>query len=108
MTHTSLPAGTSSNAPVNLPSPSRIRKLKRSAGSPRSISRLRLLGSPGSGRVGGDAQDVDPAGLDLQHEEYVQRLRNTVSTCRNRTTGVRKPGRSGTAARSVRPRGARG
>src|ERR1039457_5219647 len=41
MTRTSLPASTSSNASVNLPSRSRIRKLKRSAGSPRSISRLR-------------------------------------------------------------------
>ena len=31
-----------------------------------------LLGSPRPGRVGGDAQDVHPAGLDLHHEEHVQ------------------------------------
>ena len=33
-----------------------------------------LLGSPGSGRMGGDAQDVHGAGLDLHHEQDIQAL----------------------------------
>jgi len=33
-----------------------------------------LLGGPCPGGVGGDAQDVHAAGLDLHREEYVQAL----------------------------------
>ena len=33
-----------------------------------------LLGGPGAGGVGGDAQDVHAAGLDLHHEQDVQAL----------------------------------
>ena len=33
-----------------------------------------LLGSPGSGRMGGDAQDVHGAGLDLHHEQDIKTL----------------------------------
>jgi hypothetical protein len=59
---------------VNLPFRSRIRSLNLLARSPRSISRLRACwaGGPGSGRVGGDAEDVHGPGLDLHHEQDIQ------------------------------------
>src|SRR6202034_1517562 len=61
-----LPANTSSNSAVNLLSRSRIRNLNRAARSPRSMSMLRACwAGPRPVGVGGDAQDVHAAGLDL-------------------------------------------
>ena len=67
-----LSANTSSNAAVNLQSRSQIRNLNQVARSPRSISRLRACGAVHSRGVGGDAQDMHAAGLDLHHEQDVQ------------------------------------
>jgi hypothetical protein len=34
----------------------------------------RLLGGPGSGRMSGDANDMDDVGLDLHHEQDIKTL----------------------------------
>ena len=67
----SAPVNTVSNAVVNLLSRSRIKNRKRSARSPRSISKVAgLLGDPVVGGVGGSPGDVhaEPAVLDREEE----------------------------------------
>ena len=76
MIRTPLTANTSSNVLVNLSPRTRIRNLKRSARPPRSSPGpsevAGLLGDPGPGGAGRDAQDVHAPGSDLQDEEDVQ------------------------------------
>ena len=75
ITRVPLPAKTSSNAAVNLLSRSRMRNLNRPACPSRSIRRLRACWAvQAPGRMGGDAQDVHGAGLDLHHEQDVKAL----------------------------------
>src|SRR6478609_1293537 len=73
MMRTSTAVRTASNAAVNLASWSRRRNWKPRARSSRSMTRLRaLLGQPGAGGVGGDPEDVHPAGGVLDDEERVE------------------------------------
>jgi hypothetical protein len=70
---TSMAVKTASKAAVNLLSRSWMRNRKPRLASSRSISRfMGLLGEPGSGRVGGDAEDVHPAAGVLDDEERVE------------------------------------
>jgi hypothetical protein len=66
------PANTASKAAVNLLSRSRIKNRNCSARSPRSMSRLGLLGHPGPGGIGGDSGDVHAAAAVLDHDEDVE------------------------------------
>jgi len=72
MIRVAFPANTSSNAAVNLLSRSRIQE-PETAGACAEIHEQvpGLLGSPGSGRVRGDAQDIHGPGLDLHREQDV-------------------------------------
>ena len=73
MMRTSMAVNTASKAAVNFASRSRMRNRKRRPASSRSMSRLRgLLGQPGAGGVGGDAEDVHTAGGVLDDEQDVQ------------------------------------
>ena len=73
MIRTSVAEKTASKAAVNLVSRSRIRNRKRRPASSRSMSRFAgQLGQPGAGRVGGDPEDVHPAGGVLDDEEDIQ------------------------------------
>ena len=75
ITRVPFPAKTSSNAVVNLLSRSRIRNLNLLGPLAEVHQEVAgLLGGPGSGRMGGDAQDVHGPGLDLHHEQDVQAL----------------------------------
>ena len=73
MTRTPLPANTSSNDGREL-AVAVADQESEPAGAFAEIHEqvTGLLGGPRPGGVGGDAQDVHPAGLDLHHEEDVQ------------------------------------
>jgi len=67
-----ITAKTPSKAAVNFASRSRIKNLSRQADSPTSISRFRacwVTDRPRGCRV--TPQDMNPTGLDLDHEEHV-------------------------------------
>ena len=69
----STPANTASKAAVNLVSRSRIRNRKPVGAVVEVHEQVAgLLGQPRSGRVGGDAEDVHPAGGVLDDEERVE------------------------------------
>jgi hypothetical protein len=74
ITRVPFPPKTPSNAAANLPSRSRIRNLNPLALAEVHEEVACLLGSPGSGRMGGDAQNVHGAGLDLHHEQDIKAL----------------------------------
>jgi hypothetical protein len=103
---TSMAVKTASRAAVNLLSRSRMRIRKPRLASSRSISRLRASwGEPGSGRMGGDAEDVHPRAGVLDEEQRVEpvqgdRVEVETDTGEDRR-GLRleelRPGRSGPA-----------
>ena len=68
----SMAAKTASNAAVNLASRSRMRNRKPRPASSIHEQVARLLGQPRAGRVGGDAEQVYPAGGVLDDEERVE------------------------------------
>ena len=73
MMRMSMAVKTASNAAVNLASRSRMRNRKRLAGVVEVHEQVAgLLGQPGAGGVGGDAEDVHAAGGVLDDEERVQ------------------------------------
>ena len=73
MMRTSMAVKTASKAAVNLASRSRIRNRKPPAGVVEVHEQVAgLLGQPGAGGVGGDAEDVYAAGGVLDDEEDVQ------------------------------------
>ena len=70
---TSMAVKTASKAAVNLASRSRMRNRKRAAGVVEVHEQVAgLLGEPGAGGVGGDAEDVHAAGGVLDDEERVE------------------------------------
>ena len=101
-----MPASASrvSKAVVNWPARSRIRYLNAVVCSPSSSSRFRACWAVhGPVRVGGDAQDVHAARLDLHDEQHVepsQRHRVDVEEVDREHPG--RPARAGTAASSGR------
>ena len=73
MMRTSMAVKTASKAAVNLASRSRMRNRKRLPGVVEVHEQVAgLLGQPGAGGVGGDAEDVHAAGGVLDDEERVQ------------------------------------
>src|ERR1039457_1923542 len=74
MIRTLLPANTSSNVLVNLPSRSRIRNLKRSARAPRSIRRFRACWAVQAPVGLAVTPRTRAPGFDLHDEEDVQAL----------------------------------
>ena len=73
MIRASTAVKTASKAVVNLVSRSRMRNRKRRPASSRSMQEVAgLLGQPGSGGVGGDAEDVHTADGVFDDEEDVQ------------------------------------
>ena len=65
----------------------------------RSMRRLRACWVAHAPRVGGDPEQVDAAGGDLDHEQHVQPLEDTVSTVKKSMPARSWPGCGGTAAR---------
>src|SRR5829696_3442302 len=73
MMRTLLAVTTASKAAVNVASRSRMRNRTRRPASSRSMRRFAgLLGQPGCGGVGGDAEGVHAAGGVLDDEEDIQ------------------------------------
>jgi hypothetical protein len=59
-----------------------------------------LLGDRFPGWVGRNAEDVDPASGDLQHEPHLQALAQDGLSWKKSQAKIPRPGRPGTAARS--------
>jgi hypothetical protein len=72
MMRASTAVKTASKAAVNFVSRSRMRNRKRRPASSKSMQSAGLLDQPGSGGVGGDAEDVHAASGVLDDEEDVQ------------------------------------
>ena len=97
---------------VNCPARSRIRNRNRATCSPRSMTQVAgLLGGPGAGRDGGDAQEVHAAVAVLEHEQDVEPAQRETRVDVGEVDGEHAgPACAGTAARlvSVRRSGAVG
>ena len=107
---TSMAVKTASKAAVNLLSRSRMRNRKRAVGVVEVHEQVAgQLGEPGSGRVGGDAEDVHAAGGVLDDEERVEPVQGdrveVEQVAGEDRLGLRseelRPGRSGPPRRGV-------